>query len=123
MTLDNYDREGDVISLGMWCLLRELPHYFRVALTRVGGTEVSTVWIGMDLGMSSFYGGPPQIFETMVFSKYDHLDLACWRWSTEAQAIAGHDQVVAEVRGKHHRLVKYARDERRRKMKARLREL
>ena len=56
------------------------------------GKWVSTVW----LGLNHQYGeGKPLIFETMVFPKkesYSELDME--RYSTEAEAIEGHKQMV-----------------------------
>jgi len=63
-----------------------------VAFTRIESTVVSTIFLGIDHG---FGGGPPVLFETMIFSGGDRDG---WRWHTRAQAIAGHDQIVAELR-------------------------
>jgi hypothetical protein len=49
---------------------------------------VSTVWLGIDHARE----GRPLIFETMVFpdeDNYSELDVA--RYSTRAEALAGHD--------------------------------
>jgi hypothetical protein len=61
----------------------------RVAETTLpNGRWVSTVWLGLD---HSFRSGPPLIFETMVFpNQGDMGDLDCDRYSTEAEALAGH---------------------------------
>src|SRR5437868_3160304 len=56
------------------------------------GRLVSTVWLGLD---HSFGGGPPMIFETMVFPKRgDYSELDCERWATEEEARAGHRRLV-----------------------------
>jgi len=65
----------------------------RVARTKVGDAEVSTVLLVIDHSLGE---GPPLIFETMVFG--GPHDNWCDRYSTEAQAQAGHDQVVAALR-------------------------
>lgn len=67
------------------------------------------MWLGLD---HSFFEGPPLIFETMVFAAeereivlasgrpvkiHDSLDMR--RYSTEQQAIAGHNEIVAELLG------------------------
>lgn len=72
--------------------------YKRVAETMLpNGKWVSTVWLGLD---HSFGDGPPLIFETMVFASKDDLqEEDCERYSTEAQAIAGHDAMVAKWTG------------------------
>jgi hypothetical protein len=52
------------------------------------------VFLGMDHGWGE---GPPQIFETVVFhssSRYEPLE----RYSTEAQAVAGHRRMVWRYR-------------------------
>jgi hypothetical protein len=86
----------------------------RVVETTVGPFWISTVWLGID---HSFVwddepGRPhrPILFETMPFYQGDepieslHPMLQSWdqneqwRWHTEAEAIAGHDQVVAQFR-------------------------
>jgi hypothetical protein len=66
----------------------------RVARTEVTeGVEVSTVFLGID---HAVMGGPPELFETMVFRAAGGEE--CWRYTTHAQALAGHDQVVAALR-------------------------
>ena len=60
------------------------------------GLFVSTVWLGLDHG----WGGPLEIFETMVFPKKgsgDDLDME--RYATEAEAIAGHERMVTQWKG------------------------
>jgi hypothetical protein len=47
------------------------------------------VWLGFDHG----FGGAPLIFETMIFG-YDGDDQQ-WRYSTEREALKGHDRAVA----------------------------
>lgn len=55
---------------------------------------VSTVWLGLNHSIIS--GGPPLIFETMIFGgPYDQLQ---WRWPTEAAARAGHALAVKLAR-------------------------
>lgn len=61
----------------------------RVAETTLpNGRWVSTVWLGLD---HQYGDGPPLIFETMVFPGKDDIgELDCERYSTEADALAGH---------------------------------
>jgi hypothetical protein len=75
--------------------------YKRVGLTRVTSSSdpdaeftVSTVWLGID---HSFGDGPPLLFETMVFGGGESQDQTQWRWGTEAEARAGHAEIVASV--------------------------
>jgi hypothetical protein len=64
-----------------------------VSKTTVGEAEVSTVFLGMNHQWGS---GPPLIFETMIFG--GKWESHCWRWSTRAQSVAAHDQIVAVLR-------------------------
>lgn len=94
-----FDRQGQPINgLAANTLLMD-RNYQRVALARITSRadrtldwRVSTVWLGTNY---NFLGGPPIIFETMVFGRDD--DGQQWRWCTEQQAIAGHAQIVAEL--------------------------
>jgi DNA polymerase III epsilon subunit-like protein len=56
-----------------------------------GGVVVSTVFLGLD---HAFGGGPPILFETMVFGTDDDM---CERYSTWNEAQAGHDAIVAAL--------------------------
>jgi hypothetical protein len=65
----------------------------RVATTDVGPYHVSTVFLGLD---HAFFGGPPKLFETMVFTAGETQ----WqeRCSTWAEAEAMHARVVNHYR-------------------------
>jgi hypothetical protein len=72
----------------------------RVGEDYVDGYCVSTVHLGLN---HQFGEGPPLIFETMVFAAKgseitSFMDLYCVRYSTEAEARAGHERVVAAVK-------------------------
>lgn len=71
--------------------------YARIGLDEVGDARVSTVWLGLDHGFLP--GGPPLIFETMIFGG-DYADY-CQRYATEAEAAAGHAAVVAALAEGH----------------------
>jgi hypothetical protein len=91
-----YDRQGNPLTLMEWASMFETRgDQKRVAETTLpNGRWVSTVWLGLD---HSFGGGPPLIFETMVFpSQGDMGDLDGDRYSTEAEALAGHARLVAK---------------------------
>jgi hypothetical protein len=98
-----YDRDGQPIDdVLAWGMKSEDPEYKRVAEDNVGRYYISTVWLGLN---HNWGDGPPLIFETMVFAKddageVDFSDLDSDRYSTEAEAIAGHDQMVAKWRNK-----------------------
>jgi hypothetical protein len=64
--------------------------------TLQNGYFVSTVFLGLD---HNFSGGPPLIFETMVFAPSgEELDIE--RYSTEESAKAGHEEMVRRWREK-----------------------
>lgn len=86
--------EPDLMKWAQW-FEASWPEARRVAWTQiVPGVHVSTVFLGSDHNW--FDGGPPVLFETMVFGGV--WDQAQWRHCTRVQAVAGHDQVVAHVR-------------------------
>lgn len=99
--LGTYDRQGNPISDEEYVRLRYVEddgEYYRVALTHVGPYEVSTVWLGVD---HHFGRGVLAIFETMVFLREDvaepgerFLDQYMDRYASEAEALAGHQNVV-----------------------------
>jgi hypothetical protein len=54
---------------------------------------VSTVWLGIN---HAFFGGPPVIFETMIFGgEYDQCQM---RYCTEADAVDGHERTMDDLR-------------------------
>lgn len=91
--MNYYFRDGTACPEEVWAKKLSDYKYKRVLETTLpDGTWVSTVWLGMDHG---FGGGPPLIFETMVFPSMDNMqDKDCERYSTEAEAIAGHKAMV-----------------------------
>lgn len=99
-----YDRQGNRITAAeRLAELRMDPEYQFVAQEAVGPYWVSTIWLfGHDHNWSR--QGPPTLFETMVFGGDGSTDSTTWggleqrRWSTEAEAIAGHAEIVALVR-------------------------
>lgn len=69
--------------------------YRHVGMTALADdVEVSTVWLGLDHSFG--LGGPPLIFETLVFG--GPMDGEMDRYPTLDAAQAGHDQMVAAVR-------------------------
>lgn len=94
----HYDRDGVPIGLGDWTALFDDWDYRLVALTHIGGHRISTVWLGLNHSIV----GPPTIFETMVAAENpDDTDHRWWdlqaRYSTEAQALDGHEAIVRHV--------------------------
>ena len=74
---------------------------WRVAETIVGPARVSTVFIGIN---HAFFGGPPLVFETMIFggTLCNYLN----RCSTWEQAEAMHAEAVTIVRREHLKVIK-----------------
>lgn len=104
-----FDRDGNPISMRRWGELRERgldgdghygPNsYVRIGQDKVGEATVSTVWLGIDHGWG-FSADPenlrPVIFETMIFG--GPRDDSMMRYHTEAEAIKGHAEAVADLR-------------------------
>jgi hypothetical protein len=91
----HYDRDGNRITSAEFQILHARdPFYFRVAMTRIGEVEVSTVLLPFDVNL--FREGPPRIFETMVFGGL--LDQHAERYVTELEALTGHEAWVQRVR-------------------------
>lgn len=92
MTDDCYDRQGNPIDVLDWA--RRRADEQRVARTKTRHAEISTVWLGLNHNWMP--DGPPLIFETMVFG--GSFDQHQERYSTEAEALAGHARIVEMVR-------------------------
>lgn len=96
-TLDGesfYDRNGEPIDQETWVRYRRDDDYRRIARTVIEeGTVVSTVWTGTDLKILDD-DEPAWIFETALFGPTAE---GTWQYSTEAEARAGHDRIVARV--------------------------
>lgn len=91
-----YDRHGNPMTLMEWASrLESRGTDKRVAETTLpNGRWVSTVWLGLN---HNFGRGRPLIFETMVFASKDDMgELDCDRYSTEAEALAGHEAMCAK---------------------------
>ena len=66
----------------------------RVAWSDISqGVHVSTVFLGID---HNFGGGPPLLYETMVFG--GPMDQHQERYTTREEAVAGHEEVVRRVK-------------------------
>jgi hypothetical protein len=96
---DYYDRQGNPLTDEEHLAIRVRASKSgedvkRVALDVLpGDVRISTVWLGLDHGWG---GGPPLIFETLVFG--GPMDGEMDRYSTEAQAVEGHARMVEAVR-------------------------
>jgi hypothetical protein len=91
-----YDRQGKPMTLEEWAPTVDDAKLKRVAETTLpDGKWISTVWLGLDHNFNE--RGPPLIFETMVFSSSREMtELYTERYSTEAEALAGHEAMVAK---------------------------
>jgi len=105
-----YNHDGEQIPMMEWARLLEMIEYRVVAYDEVGvSVKVSTIWLGLDHGMGEIFGGPPLIFETMVFTfrdepytmpsgtEYWWEGVEQYRYSTYEQAIDGHAKILNMV--------------------------
>lgn len=88
---DRYILQGDkvvAVDTPTWAVWFENHFLERVVARTVvqPGLEVSTVFLGLDHGL--WLGGPPLVFETLVFGGL--LDGEMDRYSTMAEALTGH---------------------------------
>jgi hypothetical protein len=93
-----YNRQGERIPLELWQKLHDDDMYKRVAKWENdcgGNVHVSTIWTGLDPS------GRGEIFETATIGLCEgHYHVGhIVRTSTEAEAVATHNAVVAAVRG------------------------
>ena len=102
MSGDYFDRQGNPLTFDEYLaiLKGDRERARRVAETYLSdagrdGPWVSTVWLGMNHNWPG--SGPPIIFESMAFGLPGDVEL-CERYATEAQALAGHERMVAEAR-------------------------
>lgn len=102
MALGYYRRDGTAYPAGEEGHLQWAHDFSDFKLKQVkrttlkNGRFVSTVWLGLD---HNYGDGPPLIFETMVFpgaGNMDELDMR--RYSTEEQALAGHEEICEKWR-------------------------
>lgn len=93
------DKQAVACSAEEWAMqfeemvLNETKH---VALQKVKGYRVSTVWLGLN---HNYFGGAPHIFETMVFDKKTHDSIYCTRCSTWDEAEKMHQHAIAWIKG------------------------
>ena len=98
MTYYILDADGEPREATRW----EWAHWFEanpsarvVGRTDISGDgQVSTVFLSVD--HQWLPSGPPLLYETMIFGgRWDQYQ---WRWSTRAEAVAGHARIVAALR-------------------------
>lgn len=95
--------EHDIVptdDVHVWGRFIDDPKNVRVAETTVGDLWASTVFLGVDHSFRD--GGPPVLFETMVFNhapdKNPWDEQICERYATWAEAEVGHERIVADLR-------------------------
>jgi hypothetical protein len=100
--MDYYNMDGEKISQAEWLTTFENHQARRVGLTTVNDHDISTVLLGIDHSFG--YGGPPLIFETMVFCRNHECDWQdhCLRYSTKERALLGHMTTTNDVKGRKH---------------------
>jgi hypothetical protein len=91
---DFFDRAGNPIEMEVWSNLHRNRDYRTVRQDRLGDVLVSTIW----LGMNHAFDDNVLIFETMIFD--GERDGEQWRWTTEAEALAGHQAIMDEIAGR-----------------------
>jgi len=108
-----FDRQGNPLSLGEWSKLHADRDYSIIKQTTTDRKLVSTVWLGLN---HRFGHGEPLIFETMVFlidknGDIDYGDIDSERYSTEEEALAGHELMCENHAGVLDRIVKKLEEE------------
>lgn len=93
-----WDRDGEPIGDVLdWAKLTEDWDYKLVASEEVGPWTVRTIWSGVDWSFGD--SERPLIFSTGVWRTAGEINVTEERhWATEAEAIAGHAEVVAARR-------------------------
>jgi hypothetical protein len=98
--IEYYDHDGNPMSHEDWVASFENPKDKHVCQQFVDNYWVSTTWLGLD---HNWGGGPPLIFETMVFRAVggeviSWESLLCERYSTEKEALRGHMDIVRWIK-------------------------
>jgi hypothetical protein len=84
-------RTPDILTWGRW--YESADEERRVARDEIDGVLVSTVFLGLDHSFDM--GGPPVLWETMIFGLDEEY---CERYTSREDAEAGHAQAVEMVR-------------------------
>jgi hypothetical protein len=81
----------DLMTWGLWL---EKSADRRVAVDKIGDVRISTIFLALD---HQWGDGPPILWETMIFG--GQFDQWQERYSTKAEALAGHLRLLARVAG------------------------
>lgn len=89
------DNQAVRVTVEVWAAWFEHVENRIVAKTEaLPGVVVSTVFLGLD---HAFNGGPPVLWETLVFDDYEEGNMM-WRYTSHAAAMQGHDDACELVR-------------------------
>lgn len=81
----------DVVAWGLWFETAE--RHVADDADEGTGVRVSTVFLGLDHNFG--FGGPPLLYETLIFG--GPLDGEMSRYATREEALAGHREMVARA--------------------------
>jgi hypothetical protein len=91
---DYYDPDGKAINLTEWLNIWKSSDRVVAKSVTKNGCLISTVYLGMN---HRWGAGPPLIYETMTFPPDgDNGELDMERYTTRAEAEAGHARMVAK---------------------------
>ncbi len=95
--LHTYDRDGSPIPYTKWMWIRGVANWYKIVRHDHLQADllVSTVWLGYDHSMRM--GGPPIIFETMVFG-LKRFEGYQDRFGLGRVTFEGHERILAQVR-------------------------
>lgn len=88
------NNEPQPVDLHTWMMTFGDIKRRAVKQTMVAGSEVSTVFLGLDHNYSGH--GPPILFETQIFG--DVWGGEMWRYATYVDALRHHEEIVAQLR-------------------------
>lgn len=97
-----YDRQGQPITIEQYAENHEKDYRVAQDILIMGDepVQVSTVWLGIDMGFIAREGGRPIIFETMIFG--GPCNGYQVRYATELDAQEGHARIIADLRAGLH---------------------
>lgn len=100
MSMRYVDRDGNPISMERFAELFGDEDYKRIGRDVLGPYEVSTIWLGIDLGAPFL---PEMRYETMVFSPWGIVEE--YRWRSDYEASHMHVAVASTILKRRGRVV------------------